>query len=165
MCDNAAGEACPFWPGHPATAHWGYADPSDMGSSEEEKLAAFSQTMSMIRSFKAFDEPSCRKIRACSFTAKCEKSLCSLVEFLALVSVHCGHTVMTVLGFSSVFYSDFYFYVDLGDCTHVGLGIGWSALIGATVALCFGVVQWADVPVVWGIESAEELKRVNQRSI
>ncbi|CAM5197378.1 arsenic transporter [Oligella ureolytica] len=32
-----------------------------------------------------------------------------------------------------------------------GLGIGWSALIGATVALCFGVVQWADVPVVWGI--------------
>ena len=49
VCDNAAGEACPFWPGHPATAHWGYADPSDMGSSEEEKLAAFSQTMSMIR--------------------------------------------------------------------------------------------------------------------
>lgn len=32
-----------------------------------------------------------------------------------------------------------------------GLGIGWSALIGAAVALVFGVVQWTDIPVVWGI--------------
>ena len=32
-----------------------------------------------------------------------------------------------------------------------GLGIGWSALIGAAVALTFGVVQWTDIPVVWGI--------------
>ncbi|MEZ2625199.1 arsenic transporter [Paenalcaligenes hominis] len=32
-----------------------------------------------------------------------------------------------------------------------GLGIGWSALIGAAVALAFGVVQWTDIPVVWGI--------------
>lgn len=32
-----------------------------------------------------------------------------------------------------------------------GLGIGWGALIGAAVALFFGVVQWADIPVVWGI--------------
>ena len=32
-----------------------------------------------------------------------------------------------------------------------GLGIGWSALIGAAVALACGVVQWTDIPVVWGI--------------
>ncbi|HJH23417.1 MAG TPA: arsenate reductase ArsC [Paenalcaligenes hominis] len=49
VCDNAAGEVCPIWPGHPATAHWGYSDPSNLGDSEEEKLAAFNQTMLMIR--------------------------------------------------------------------------------------------------------------------
>ena len=38
-----------FWPGHPATAHWGYADPSGIGSTDAERLAAFSQTMFMIR--------------------------------------------------------------------------------------------------------------------
>lgn len=49
VCDNAAGEVCPFWPGHPATAHWGYADPSEGGASEESKLEAFRQTMHLIR--------------------------------------------------------------------------------------------------------------------
>lgn len=39
VCDNAAGEVCPFWPGHPATAHWGYADPSEGNGSDEEKLS------------------------------------------------------------------------------------------------------------------------------
>ena len=49
VCDDAAGETCPIWPGHPATAHWGYADPSNVGTTDEEKLAAFSQTLLMIR--------------------------------------------------------------------------------------------------------------------
>lgn len=49
VCDNAAGEVCPIWPGHPATAHWGYADPSEGDMSEEEKLEAFRQTMQLIR--------------------------------------------------------------------------------------------------------------------
>jgi arsenate reductase len=44
VCDNAAGEVCPFWPGHPATAHWGYADPSEGDGSDEEKLEAFRKT-------------------------------------------------------------------------------------------------------------------------
>jgi arsenate reductase (thioredoxin) len=49
VCDNAAGEVCPYWPGHPATAHWGYADPSAMDGSEEEKRAAFRQMLQAIR--------------------------------------------------------------------------------------------------------------------
>ena len=48
VCDNAAGEACPFWPGHPATAHWGYADPSAGEGSDAEKLEAFRRTMHAI---------------------------------------------------------------------------------------------------------------------
>ncbi|MCW3662528.1 arsenate reductase ArsC [Burkholderia cenocepacia] len=49
VCDNAAGEMCPIWPGHPATAHWGYADPSDVEGSAEEKQAAFRKTLLAIR--------------------------------------------------------------------------------------------------------------------
>lgn len=48
VCDNAAGEVCPFWPGHPATAHWGYADPSEVQGSEVQKLEAFRQTLHAI---------------------------------------------------------------------------------------------------------------------
>jgi protein-tyrosine-phosphatase len=45
VCDNAAGEVCPFWPAQPATAHWGYADPSAIDGSEAQKLEAFRQTL------------------------------------------------------------------------------------------------------------------------
>jgi protein-tyrosine-phosphatase len=49
VCDNAAGEVCPYWPGQPATAHWGYADPSEVQGTEEERLAAFRNTLHMIQ--------------------------------------------------------------------------------------------------------------------
>jgi protein-tyrosine-phosphatase len=49
VCDNAAGEVCPFWPGQPATAHWGYADPSIVSGSDAQKQEAFAQTMHLIR--------------------------------------------------------------------------------------------------------------------
>lgn len=49
VCDNAAGEVCPYWPGQPATAHWGYPDPSETQGSEEQRLAAFRHTMIAIR--------------------------------------------------------------------------------------------------------------------
>jgi protein-tyrosine-phosphatase len=49
VCDNAAGEVCPVWPGHPATAHWGYADPSEVQGSQDEKLDAFRRTLHAIR--------------------------------------------------------------------------------------------------------------------
>ena len=49
VCDNAAGEVCPIWPGHPATAHWGHADPSEVQGSEAERLAAFQKTFGALR--------------------------------------------------------------------------------------------------------------------
>ena len=42
VCDSAAGEACPIWPGHPMTAHWGIGDPAAIEGTEIEKLTAFS---------------------------------------------------------------------------------------------------------------------------
>jgi arsenate reductase (thioredoxin) len=41
VCDNAAGEVCPVWPGKPMTAHWGIADPAAVEGTEMEKTAAF----------------------------------------------------------------------------------------------------------------------------
>jgi protein-tyrosine-phosphatase len=49
VCDNAAGEVCPYWPGQPATAHWGYADPSAGEGTDEQKMEAFKQTLHQIR--------------------------------------------------------------------------------------------------------------------
>ena len=48
VCDNAAGEVCPIWPGHPATAHWSYADPSETAGSEAQQREAFRQTLLSI---------------------------------------------------------------------------------------------------------------------
>ena len=45
VCDNAAGEVCPFWPGKPATAHWGFPDPSQVQGSDEDKKRAFIDVM------------------------------------------------------------------------------------------------------------------------
>ena len=48
VCDNAAGEVCPYWPGKPATAHWGYADPSAGDRDYAHKAVAFKQTLHAI---------------------------------------------------------------------------------------------------------------------
>jgi len=44
VCDTAAGETCPVWPGHPMTAHWGFPDPSRVEGDIEIKRAAFAKT-------------------------------------------------------------------------------------------------------------------------
>jgi arsenate reductase len=41
VCDAAAGESCPIWPGHPLTAHWGVPDPAAVDGDEPTRLAAF----------------------------------------------------------------------------------------------------------------------------
>ena len=49
VCDNAAGEVCPVWPGRPVSAHWGFADPAAVQGSDAEKRAAFHRVFHEIR--------------------------------------------------------------------------------------------------------------------
>lgn len=49
VCDQAAGEQCPFWPGQPVTAHWGMPDPAEVEGTEDQKRRAFSETANMLR--------------------------------------------------------------------------------------------------------------------
>ena len=48
VCDDAAGEVCPVWPGQPMTAHWGVPDPATVTGSDAEKAAAFADIYRML---------------------------------------------------------------------------------------------------------------------
>ena len=48
VCDNAAAEPCPYWPGQPMTAHWGVPDPAGVGGSNDEKRRAFRSALSAL---------------------------------------------------------------------------------------------------------------------
>ncbi len=49
VCDSAAGETCPVWPGHPMTAHWGIEDPAAVEGSDIEKERAFAAAFRFMR--------------------------------------------------------------------------------------------------------------------
>ena len=49
VCDNAAGEACPYWPGQPMTAHWGVEDPVAVQGSHEEQRRAYANAFMVLR--------------------------------------------------------------------------------------------------------------------
>ncbi len=49
LCDSALGEQCPYWPGHPSTAHWGFPDPAAVDSGEEAMMHAFKQVEMGLR--------------------------------------------------------------------------------------------------------------------
>lgn len=48
VCDQAAGEVCPIWPGHPVSAHWGFEDPAAFQGSDEQKRAVFDKVFQLI---------------------------------------------------------------------------------------------------------------------
>jgi arsenate reductase len=50
VCDNAAGEVCPIWPGHPMIAHWGIPDPAAVEGSDTQKWAAFRDAFQTLQS-------------------------------------------------------------------------------------------------------------------
>lgn len=49
VCDNAAGEVCPMWPGQPMTAHWGVEDPAAVEGSDEVRRKAFALAANLLR--------------------------------------------------------------------------------------------------------------------
>jgi arsenate reductase len=49
VCDKAAGEQCPYWPGQPMTAHWGIPDPAAVNGSEGEQRRAFMDAFAVLR--------------------------------------------------------------------------------------------------------------------
>lgn len=49
VCDNAAGEVCPFWPGHPVSAHWGIADPAAATGTEAERGLVFIEALRYVK--------------------------------------------------------------------------------------------------------------------
>jgi arsenate reductase len=49
VCDNAAGEVCPIWPGKPMSAHWGVPDPAAVEGTEEHQLKAFLDTAVVLK--------------------------------------------------------------------------------------------------------------------
>jgi arsenate reductase len=71
VCDSAAGEACPLWPGQPMTAHWGIPDPAAVDGTDLEKEAAFVTAFKQMRNrIMVFTALPLKSIDALSLNAK-----------------------------------------------------------------------------------------------
>lgn len=71
VCDSAAGEACPIWPGRPASAHWGVEDPAAVEGPDLLKEAAFEQAFQYLRNrIRAFTSLPLDKLDAASLSAR-----------------------------------------------------------------------------------------------
>lgn len=71
VCDNAAGEACPYWPGQPMTAHWGIEDPAGVEGTDIEKQRAFNEAFRFLRNrIQAFVALPFRSVSQMALTAK-----------------------------------------------------------------------------------------------
>jgi arsenate reductase len=49
VCDSAAGDACPVWPGHPSITHWGVEDPAEVEGSDVERVKAFVRAFELLK--------------------------------------------------------------------------------------------------------------------
>ncbi|USJ28557.1 arsenate reductase ArsC [Ensifer adhaerens] len=71
VCDNAAGEACPVWPGQPMTAHWGVEDPAAVEGTDADKRVAFATTLRYMKlRIAAFAALPVESLERLSLTAK-----------------------------------------------------------------------------------------------
>jgi arsenate reductase len=71
VCDNAAGEACPVWPGQPMTAHWGLEDPAAVEGTDADRRVAFGQTLRYMKlRLAAFAALPVESLERLSLTAK-----------------------------------------------------------------------------------------------
>jgi arsenate reductase len=71
VCDNAAGEVCPVWPGQPITAHWGLPDPAAVEGNDEVKRKAFAETgRVMLHRIRLFASLSLAELDAVSLAPK-----------------------------------------------------------------------------------------------
>lgn len=74
VCDNAAGESCPVWPGKPMTAHWGIEDPAAVEGTDAEKRIAFTTALRYMKlRIAAFAALPLQSLERISLTAKLQE--------------------------------------------------------------------------------------------